>query len=127
MTSVHRLSCKVDSLMTADDPTAVANALDHNCGTAALCFGPQRHEGERALCAILSKFCRCWLLCSMDCQNREAGIQELLDDVRRHKSDSVVNHRLVTVLRASGEVQARWQDLRVGDIIKVAAMREVAF
>jgi magnesium-transporting ATPase (P-type) len=45
--------------------------------------------------------------------------QELLDDVRRHRSDSVVNHRLVTVLRASGEVQARWQELRVGDVVKV--------
>jgi magnesium-transporting ATPase (P-type) len=54
--------------------------------------------------------------------------QELLDDVRRHKSDSVVNHRLVTVLRASGEVQARWQELRVGDVVKVrvaAAARTV--
>ena len=31
----------------------------------------------------------------------------------------MVNHRLVTVLRASGEVQARWQELRVGDVVKV--------
>ncbi len=45
--------------------------------------------------------------------------QELVDDVRRHRSDSVVNHRLVTVLRVGGDMQARWQDLRVGDIVKV--------
>lgn len=45
--------------------------------------------------------------------------QELLDDVRRHRSDSVVNHRLVTMLRASCEVQARWQELRIGDVVKV--------
>ena len=31
----------------------------------------------------------------------------------------MLNHRPVTVLRADGDVQARWQDLRVGDVIKV--------
>lgn len=39
--------------------------------------------------------------------------------MRRHRSDSVVNHRLVTVVRAGGEVQARWQELRIGDVVKV--------
>lgn len=46
-----------------------------------------------------------------------------MDDVRRHRSDSVVNHRLVTLLRAGGEVQAHWQDLRVGDIVKVRGLK----
>lgn len=48
-----------------------------------------------------------------------ALMQEVMDDVRRHHSDSVLNRRLVTVLRNGNDVRARWQDLRVGDVVKV--------
>ena len=105
--------------------------MDYDGGTAAVRVGAQRHEGDK-LCtfawrtktAVTPSIVGSALMHSLAL----SCTQELLDDVRRHRSDSVVNHRLVTVLRASGEVQARWQELRVGDVVKVrvaAAARTV--
>lgn len=45
--------------------------------------------------------------------------KDLWDDVNRHKSDNEINNRKVYVIRASGEKQEAWKDVRVGDILKV--------
>ncbi len=124
-------------LFTADaaHPAAVADAVDHHCGTAPVRPLSQRHEGswlpcrQCRQCKPLTCVSRSPLvaLLSLDVQPETIDstplnlqhAQELVDDVRRHRSDSVLNHRLVTVLRTGGEMQARWQDLRVGDVVKV--------
>lgn len=69
-------------------------------GSAFLCFDRRRNEEDHKVL-------------------NSALMQEVLDDVRRHRSDSVLNRRLVTVLRNGDDVRARWQDLRVGDVVKV--------
>ena len=47
------------------------------------------------------------------------GFKELLEDRKRHMSDSDVNFRRTRVFRGGTFVSVRWCDLRVGELVKV--------
>jgi len=48
------------------------------------------------------------------------AIKELVEDVKRHKADTKTNHAMVRVLDRQGKWNlVRWQEVCVGDIIKV--------
>ena len=46
-------------------------------------------------------------------------LQEISDDVGRHRSDAQVNNTPCTVLRGADEVATQWHKLQVGDLVKV--------
>jgi len=48
-----------------------------------------------------------------------SAIKDLFEDLARRKDDSKENHGHTLKLTADGFVQCQWQDVRVGDIIKV--------
>ncbi|KAL7751308.1 aminophospholipid translocase [Sorochytrium milnesiophthora] len=47
-----------------------------------------------------------------------SAVKEILEDWRRHKADNEVNSRLVKVLQGSSFVDKRWDQVRVGDIVR---------
>ncbi|KNC84425.1 hypothetical protein SARC_03353 [Sphaeroforma arctica JP610] len=47
------------------------------------------------------------------------GIKEILEDMKRHRSDREVNDRLVRVLRQGTFQTIRWTEVQVGDIVRV--------
>ena len=49
-------------------------------------------------------------------------VQEISDDVGRHRSDAQVNGATVTVLRGHEEVQSQWKHLQPGDLVKVSLL-----
>lgn len=52
-------------------------------------------------------------------------IREIFEDRQRHKADAEVNNRLVEVVRPGGQLeQVKWQDLQLGDIVKVHSNNE---
>ncbi len=54
------------------------------------------------------------------CQNScPLPLQEISDDLGRHRSDAQVNNTPCTVLRGPDEVVTQWHKLQVGDLIKV--------
>ena len=48
-----------------------------------------------------------------------AAIKEIVEDGKRHKSDSEVNKRSVWVLQGGEFIKKKWLDIIVGDIVKV--------
>ncbi|ESN96529.1 hypothetical protein HELRODRAFT_67652, partial [Helobdella robusta] len=48
-----------------------------------------------------------------------SALKDSVDDIQRHRSDSMVNNRLSWVLRGGQLVEAKWQTVVVGDIIKM--------
>lgn len=54
------------------------------------------------------------------------AIKDLLDDIRRHRSDNQVNNRESYVLRNGEFVEERWHKVVVGDIIKMENNQFVA-
>ena len=46
-------------------------------------------------------------------------MQEISDDLGRHRSDAQINNSDVTVLRAHEEVVSQWKHLQPGDLVKV--------
>eukprot|EP00123_Amoebidium_parasiticum_P014404 comp22485_c0_seq1/m.33915 comp22485_c0_seq1/g.33915 ORF comp22485_c0_seq1/g.33915 comp22485_c0_seq1/m.33915 type:complete len:1183 (-) comp22485_c0_seq1:540-4088(-) len=47
------------------------------------------------------------------------AVKEILEDLKRHKSDSDVNGRAVRVLKDGAFQTVRWEQVRVGDIVRV--------
>lgn len=50
-----------------------------------------------------------------------SACKELIEDVKRHKSDSELNNSPANVLSGSGFDIAKWVNIRVGDIVKVGS------
>ncbi|XP_039955977.1 probable phospholipid-transporting ATPase IA isoform X4 [Bactrocera neohumeralis] len=48
-----------------------------------------------------------------------SGIKEIVEDIKRHRADNEINHRMVEVLRDGAWTSVRWRDLGVGDIVKI--------
>ncbi|KAL5287332.1 ATP8A1 family protein [Megaselia abdita] len=48
-----------------------------------------------------------------------SAIKEIVEDVKRHRADNEINHRQVDVLRNGNWESIRWQELVVGDIVKI--------
>ena len=46
-------------------------------------------------------------------------MQEISDDLGRHRSDAQINNSNVTVLRGHEEVISQWKHLQPGDLVKV--------
>lgn len=46
-------------------------------------------------------------------------VQEISDDLGRHRSDAQINNSCVTVLRGHEEVLSEWKHLQPGDLVKV--------
>lgn len=52
-------------------------------------------------------------------------VKEALEDIKRHKSDNEVNHRKVQKLK-NGEIESiNWEDVRVGDTLKLFENDEI--
>ncbi|XP_055915903.1 probable phospholipid-transporting ATPase IA isoform X3 [Eupeodes corollae] len=48
-----------------------------------------------------------------------SAIKEIIEDFKRHRADNEINHRLVETLREGTWNLVRWQELCVGDIVKI--------
>ncbi|KAJ6647684.1 Phospholipid-transporting ATPase IA [Pseudolycoriella hygida] len=48
-----------------------------------------------------------------------SAIKEIVEDVKRHRADDDVNHREVDVIKDGQWQGVKWQDLSVGDIVKI--------
>ncbi|XP_037051247.1 probable phospholipid-transporting ATPase IA isoform X4 [Bradysia coprophila] len=48
-----------------------------------------------------------------------SAIKEIVEDVKRHRADDDVNHRQVDVIKGGQWQAVKWQDLTVGDIVKI--------
>jgi phospholipid-transporting ATPase len=48
-----------------------------------------------------------------------SAIKEAVEDIARHRQDREVNNRVVAVLRGGVEMDVQWQNVRVGDLVKV--------
>ncbi|XP_030237938.1 probable phospholipid-transporting ATPase IA isoform X6 [Drosophila navojoa] len=48
-----------------------------------------------------------------------SAIKEIIEDVKRHRADNEINHRLIERLENGTWTTVRWSELTVGDIIKV--------
>ena len=48
-----------------------------------------------------------------------SAIKEIIEDFKRHRADDVINHRLVETMRDGNWMDVKWQQLCVGDIVKV--------
>ncbi|XP_023168808.2 probable phospholipid-transporting ATPase IA isoform X4 [Drosophila hydei] len=48
-----------------------------------------------------------------------SAIKEIIEDVKRHRADNEINHRLIERLENGAWTTVRWSELTVGDIIKV--------
>ncbi|XP_067627473.1 probable phospholipid-transporting ATPase IA isoform X3 [Eurosta solidaginis] len=48
-----------------------------------------------------------------------SGIKEIVEDIKRHRADNEINHRMVEVLRDGNWTSVRWRDIGVGDIVKI--------
>ncbi|KAF8822036.1 putative proton ATPase, partial [Cardiosporidium cionae] len=50
-----------------------------------------------------------------------AAIREYFEDLQRHRSDREENMRMVRVCKGKSIIQKRWQDLKIGEVVKVFA------
>ncbi|XP_037914217.1 probable phospholipid-transporting ATPase IA isoform X4 [Hermetia illucens] len=48
-----------------------------------------------------------------------SAIKEIVEDIKRHRADDEINHREVDVLKDGVWSSVKWQQLSVGDIVKV--------
>ncbi|KRG04764.1 probable phospholipid-transporting ATPase IA isoform X2 [Drosophila mojavensis] len=48
-----------------------------------------------------------------------SAIKEIIEDVKRHRADNEINHRVIERLENGTWTTVRWSELTVGDIIKV--------
>ncbi|XP_065355630.1 probable phospholipid-transporting ATPase IA isoform X1 [Calliphora vicina] len=48
-----------------------------------------------------------------------SGIKEIVEDYKRHRADNEINHRLVEKLKDGVWTTVRWEQLSVGDIVKI--------
>ncbi|KAI8850835.1 hypothetical protein BC829DRAFT_143232 [Chytridium lagenaria] len=48
-----------------------------------------------------------------------SAVKEILEDIKRHRSDSEVNARFVKTLHGAEFVPKRWRDVVVGDIVRI--------
>ena len=48
-----------------------------------------------------------------------SAIKEIVEDIKRHRADDEINHRLIEVLQNGQWHTIKWQELSVGDIVKV--------
>ncbi|KAH8300651.1 hypothetical protein KR018_001323 [Drosophila ironensis] len=48
-----------------------------------------------------------------------SAIKEIIEDIKRHRADNEINHRLIERLENGSWNIVRWEELTVGDIIKV--------
>ncbi|XP_060651447.1 probable phospholipid-transporting ATPase IA isoform X3 [Drosophila nasuta] len=48
-----------------------------------------------------------------------SAIKEIIEDIKRHRADNEINHRLIERLENGTWTTVRWSELSVGDIIKV--------
>ncbi|XP_050743356.1 probable phospholipid-transporting ATPase IA isoform X2 [Drosophila biarmipes] len=48
-----------------------------------------------------------------------SAIKEVIEDIKRHRADNEINHRLIERLDSGSWHTVRWSELSVGDIIKV--------
>ncbi|XP_023030774.2 probable phospholipid-transporting ATPase IA isoform X3 [Drosophila willistoni] len=48
-----------------------------------------------------------------------SAIKEIIEDIKRHRADNEINHRLIDRLENGTWKTVRWSELTVGDIIKV--------
>uniref|UniRef100_A0A182T4T8 Uncharacterized protein n=1 Tax=Anopheles maculatus TaxID=74869 RepID=A0A182T4T8_9DIPT len=48
-----------------------------------------------------------------------SAIKEIIEDIKRHRADDEINHRLIEVLQNGQWHTIKWQELSVGDIVKV--------
>ncbi|XP_030386345.1 probable phospholipid-transporting ATPase IA isoform X1 [Scaptodrosophila lebanonensis] len=49
-----------------------------------------------------------------------SAIKEIIEDIKRHRADNEINHRLIDRLEVSTWKTVRWSELTVGDIVKVS-------
>eukprot|EP00027_Filamoeba_sp_ATCC50430_P017093 CAMPEP_0168565858 /NCGR_PEP_ID=MMETSP0413-20121227/14088_1 /TAXON_ID=136452 /ORGANISM="Filamoeba nolandi, Strain NC-AS-23-1" /LENGTH=1122 /DNA_ID=CAMNT_0008597795 /DNA_START=123 /DNA_END=3488 /DNA_ORIENTATION=+ len=47
------------------------------------------------------------------------ALKEAFEDIKRHRQDNEINSRKVSVLRGNDWVDTRWEDVLVGDILKI--------
>uniref|UniRef100_H3BD35 Phospholipid-transporting ATPase n=1 Tax=Latimeria chalumnae TaxID=7897 RepID=H3BD35_LATCH len=47
------------------------------------------------------------------------GIKDLVEDVARHKSDTEVNNRPCDILKGQSFIGMKWEDIQVGDVIRL--------
>ncbi|TMW45206.1 hypothetical protein DOY81_009713 [Sarcophaga bullata] len=48
-----------------------------------------------------------------------SGIKEIVEDYKRHRADNEINHRNVEKLKDGAWTTVRWEELSVGDIVKI--------
>uniref|UniRef100_A0AAG5DM45 Phospholipid-transporting ATPase n=1 Tax=Anopheles atroparvus TaxID=41427 RepID=A0AAG5DM45_ANOAO len=48
-----------------------------------------------------------------------SAIKEIVEDIKRHRADDEINHREIEVLQNGQWIRIKWQELAVGDIVKV--------
>ncbi|KAH8401387.1 hypothetical protein KR009_005099 [Drosophila setifemur] len=49
-----------------------------------------------------------------------SAIKEIIEDIKRHRADNEINHRSIERLDSGSWSTVRWEELSVGDIIKVS-------
>ena len=68
----------------------------------------------------MGSLCRkCWHAADV-----AGSVQEISDDLGRHRSDAQINNSGVTVLRGHEEVISQWKHLQPGDLVKVCITTE---
>ena len=53
------------------------------------------------------------------------SLQEIADDLGRHRSDAQINNAPAVVLRGREEIHTQWRHLQVGDVVKVRLLSQV--
>lgn len=52
-----------------------------------------------------------------------SALKEIVEDVRRHRADKETNNRLVDVMHNGEFRQKKWQDVKVGEAVRITADR----
>ena len=52
-------------------------------------------------------------------------LQEIADDLGRHRSDAQINNAPAVVLRGREEVHTQWHHVQVGDVVKVCLLSQI--
>lgn len=47
------------------------------------------------------------------------AVKDLFEDLKRHKSDREENHRLTNLIKDGKLHKVKWEELKIGDIIKI--------
>ena len=52
------------------------------------------------------------------------SLQEIADDLGRHRSDAQINNAPAVVLRGREEVHTQWRHVQIGDVVKVRLLSQ---